>query len=52
MEIEEVAVERPEALAKIPVDANEGVDEAKAAEIVAAGEVPGRGRRRRSPTSS
>ena len=36
MEIEQLAVERPEALAKIPVDANAGVDEAKAREIVAA----------------
>ena len=31
MEIEELAVERPEALAKIPVDAIDGVDAAKAA---------------------
>ena len=36
MEIEELAVERPEALAKIPVDAITGIDDAKAAEIVAA----------------
>ena len=34
MEIEELAVERPEALASIPVDPNVGIDEAKAAEIV------------------
>jgi succinyl-CoA synthetase beta subunit len=34
MEIEELAVERPEALAKIPVDAITGIDDAKAAEIV------------------
>src|SRR5881409_2503167 len=36
MEIEELAVERPEALAKVPVDAVKGVDEAKAREIVSA----------------
>ena len=41
MEIEQLAVERPEALARIPVDAGKGVDEAKAAEIVdAAGFAP------------
>ena len=34
MEIEQLAVERPDALAKVPVDALEGVDEAKAHEIV------------------
>ena len=33
MEIEQLAVERPEALAKVPVNAIAGVDEAKAAEI-------------------
>jgi succinyl-CoA synthetase beta subunit len=33
VEIEQLAVERPEALAKIPVDALAGVDAAKAAEI-------------------
>ncbi|HSK26787.1 MAG TPA: ADP-forming succinate--CoA ligase subunit beta [Jiangellales bacterium] len=33
MEIEQLAVERPEALAKVPIDAVTGVDEAKAAEI-------------------
>jgi succinyl-CoA synthetase beta subunit len=33
VEIEQLAVERPEALAKIPVDALDGVDAAKAAEI-------------------
>ncbi len=33
MEIEQLAVERPEALAKVPVDALKGVDAAKAAEI-------------------
>ncbi|HEY9409170.1 MAG TPA: ADP-forming succinate--CoA ligase subunit beta [Jiangellaceae bacterium] len=41
MEIEQLAVERPEALAKIPVDALTGVDAAKAAEIAdAAGFAP------------
>jgi succinyl-CoA synthetase beta subunit len=34
MEIEQLAVERPEALAKVPVDAITGIDAAKAAEIV------------------
>ncbi|MDQ4503147.1 ADP-forming succinate--CoA ligase subunit beta [Sinomonas sp. ASV322] len=34
MEIEQLAVERPEALAKIPVDPGTGIDAAKAAEIV------------------
>lgn len=36
MEIEQLAVERPEALAKVPVDPNTGIDRAKADEIVAA----------------
>jgi succinyl-CoA synthetase beta subunit len=40
MEIEQLAVERPDALAKIPVDSITGVDRAKAAEIVAAGKIP------------
>jgi succinyl-CoA synthetase beta subunit len=40
MEIEQLAVERPEALARIPVDAIAGVDRAKADEIVAAGRIP------------
>ncbi|GAB3194042.1 ADP-forming succinate--CoA ligase subunit beta [Geodermatophilus arenarius] len=41
MEIEQLAVERPEALARIPVDATTGVDAQKAAEIVdAAGFAP------------
>jgi succinyl-CoA synthetase beta subunit len=40
MEIEQLAVERPDALARIPVDASKGVDEAKAAEIVDAGGFP------------
>ncbi|GLF97663.1 ADP-forming succinate--CoA ligase subunit beta [Streptomyces yaizuensis] len=40
MDIEEVAATKPEALAKIPVDANEGVTPAKAAEIVAAAKFP------------
>jgi succinyl-CoA synthetase beta subunit len=35
MDIEQLAVERPEALARIPVDANEGVDLDKAREIAA-----------------
>jgi len=36
MEIEQLAVERPEALAKVPVDPTVGIDQAKADEIVAA----------------
>ena len=40
MEIEQLAVERPEALAMIPVDALAGVDAAKAAEIADAGRFP------------
>ena len=40
MDIEQLAVERPEALARIPVDASKGVDEAKAAEIVDAAGFP------------
>ena len=40
MEIEQLAVERPEALARVPVDPIAGVDRAKAAEIVAAGRIP------------
>ncbi|WP_432141465.1 ADP-forming succinate--CoA ligase subunit beta [Streptomyces sp. bgisy084] len=40
MDIEEVAATKPEALAKIPVDANEGVSKEKAAEIVAAAKFP------------
>ncbi|WP_182111956.1 MULTISPECIES: ADP-forming succinate--CoA ligase subunit beta [unclassified Actinotalea] len=36
MEIEQLAVERPEALARVAVDPIVGIDEAKAAEIVAA----------------
>jgi succinyl-CoA synthetase beta subunit len=40
MEIEQLAVERPEALAKVAVDALAGVDAAKAAEIVAAAKFP------------
>src|SRR5690625_3674628 len=34
MDIEQLAVERPEALAKVEVDPNTGIDEAKAREIV------------------
>ena len=40
VEIEVVAEENPDALAKIPVDANEGVTEAKAREIVEAAKFP------------
>ncbi|MGY1692245.1 ADP-forming succinate--CoA ligase subunit beta [Geodermatophilus sp. SYSU D01105] len=40
MEIEQLAVERPEALARIPVDATAGVDTAKATEIVDAAGFP------------
>ncbi|WAL41445.1 ADP-forming succinate--CoA ligase subunit beta [Brevibacterium sp. BRM-1] len=36
MEIEQLAVERPEALARVPVNALTGIDEAKAREIVEA----------------
>ena len=45
MEIEQLAVERPDALARIPINPLTGVDAAKAAEIVAAGGFPGGGRR-------
>ena len=40
MEIEQLAEERPDALARIPVDALTGVDAAKATEIAAAGKFP------------
>nr|WP_218891304.1 ADP-forming succinate--CoA ligase subunit beta [Actinomycetospora corticicola] len=40
MEIEELAVERPEALARVPIDAIAGVDKAKAQEIVKQGNLP------------
>ncbi|WP_324789073.1 ADP-forming succinate--CoA ligase subunit beta [Streptomyces sp. H51] len=40
MEIEEVAATRPEAVAKVAIDAIDGVDEAKAREIVAAAKFP------------
>jgi succinyl-CoA synthetase beta subunit len=40
MEIEEIAVTRPEALARIPIDATVGVDAQKAAEIVDAAGFP------------
>src|SRR5690349_19887225 len=40
MDIEQLAVERPDALAKVPVDAIAGVDAAKAAEIVAQAKFP------------
>jgi len=40
MEIEQLAVERPDALARIPVDAIKGVDEAKAREIATSAGFP------------
>jgi succinyl-CoA synthetase beta subunit len=40
MEIEEVAHTSPDAIARIPVSAVTGVDQAKAAEIIAAGRIP------------
>ena len=40
MEIEQLAVERPEALAKIPVSAVHGIDKAKAVEIATAAKFP------------
>src|SRR5439155_24706075 len=40
MEIEQLAVEKPHALAKIPVDPVAGVDEAKAREIAEAARIP------------
>jgi succinyl-CoA synthetase beta subunit len=40
MEIEQLAVERPDALARIPVDPIAGVDKAKAVEILTAGKFP------------
>jgi succinyl-CoA synthetase beta subunit len=40
MEIEQLAAERPDALAKVPVDPNVGVDTAKAREIAAAAKFP------------
>jgi succinyl-CoA synthetase beta subunit len=40
MEIEQLAVERPDALAMVPVDALGGVDNAKAAAIAVAGRFP------------
>lgn len=40
MEIEQLAVEKPEALARIPVNPNEGIDLAKAKEIVVAANFP------------
>ncbi|MCT1910525.1 MULTISPECIES: ADP-forming succinate--CoA ligase subunit beta [Brachybacterium] len=41
MEIEQLAVERPEALARVAVDPNVGIDEAKAKEIVEAAKFDG-----------
>jgi succinyl-CoA synthetase beta subunit len=40
MEIEQLATERPDALAKVPVDASAGVDLAKAREIATAAKFP------------
>ena len=40
MEIEQLAVEKPDALARVPVDPVAGVDNAKAREIVAAANIP------------
>jgi succinyl-CoA synthetase beta subunit len=40
MEIEELAVERPEALARVPIDATVGVDLAKATEILTQAKFP------------
>jgi succinyl-CoA synthetase beta subunit len=40
MEIEELAVERPEALARVPIDAIAGVDKAKATEILTQANFP------------
>ncbi len=40
MDIEELAVERPEALAKVPIDAMTGVDKAKATEILTQARFP------------
>ena len=40
MEIEQLAVERPEALARVPVDALSGVDAQKAGEIADAAKIP------------
>jgi succinyl-CoA synthetase beta subunit len=40
VEIEQLAVERPDALAKVPVDPIAGVDKAKAAEILKQGNFP------------
>ena len=40
MDIEQLAVERPEALARVPVDAVRGVDEVKAREIVQQAKMP------------
>jgi succinyl-CoA synthetase beta subunit len=40
VEIEQLAVERPDALARVPIDALTGIDAAKAREIVGAGSFP------------
>ena len=52
MEIEQLAVERPEALARVAVDPNVGIDDAKAREIVTAAGFDGDDRRRRSSRCS
>ena len=49
MDIETLAVERPDALARVPVDPNVGIDQAKADEIVAAAGLRGRRRGRDRP---
>lgn len=40
IEIEQLAVEKPEALARVPVDATKGVDKAAATEIATAARIP------------
>ena len=51
MEIEQLAVERPEALARVAVDANTGIDEAKAARDRRRRRLRRRDRATRSPPS-
>ena len=51
MEIEQLAVERPDALAKVAVDPRTGIDQAKADEIVAAAGFDARSSPPRSPRS-
>ena len=45
VEIETLAVEKPEALARVPIDALTGIDDAKAREIADEGRLPRRDRR-------